>query len=86
MRESPLVTQQRVAMVAHALAHRIAVSLPETSVPLVRIKPDLPSLWNDLPPASQHQVAQMLATLIRRMPPKAPVTKEQLDVGYSEQS
>lgn len=73
-------------MVAHALAHRIAVSLPETSVPLVRIKPDTPSLWNNLPPVSQQQVAQMLATLIRRMPPNAPAARERFDVGYSEQS
>lgn len=34
---------------AHALAHRIAVALPETSVPLVRIKPDTPSLLEQSP-------------------------------------
>lgn len=68
-------------MVAHELALRMAVSLPEANVPLVRIKRDSPSLWNDLPPVCQHQLAQMLATLIRRMPPTAPAVREQFDVG-----
>lgn len=42
-----------------------------------------PAFWNNLPPVSQHQVAQMLA-LIRRMPPDAPAARDQFDVGYSE--